>query len=109
MGLLFAISSAALALAGAATPPGFPPSLKPGCLQPDAQANLFCPGDEGYGCFKIPVMLRHSSGALIALIEARKYSCDDHGYVDLLQRRSLDGGKTWEPSRLVHGNSTEEE
>ena len=104
---LLSVSVSALALVRSATPPGFPPSLKPGCLQPDAQANVYCPGDDGYGCFKIPVILRHSSGALIALIEARKYSCDDHGYVDLLQRRSFDNGKTWEPSRLVHGNSTE--
>merc|ERR1711865_41264 len=90
-----------------ATKPGFPPSLKPGCLKPDDQQNLFCPGDDGYGCYKIPTMLRHSSGALIALVEARKYSCDDKGYVDLRLRRSSDSGKTWEPALMVHTNSTE--
>ena len=91
----------------AATPPGFPPSLKPGCLAPDSQTDLFCPGDDSYGCYKIPTLLRHSSGALLALVEARKYSCDDHGYVDLRMRRSFDDGKTWQPSQLVYGNSTE--
>jgi sialidase-1 len=40
------------------------------------------------------------------MIEARKFSCDDQGYVDLRLRRSLDQGQTWTPSQLVHGNST---
>jgi sialidase-1 len=86
---------------------GFPPSLKPGCLKPDgSNVDLWCPGDGGYGCYKIPVLLRTQKGTLLAMIEARKYSCDDHGYIDLLLRRSFDGGETWAPSALVHGNST---
>jgi len=90
------------------TPPGFPPSLKPGCLAEDGQPNLFCPGDLGYGCYKIPTVLRTKNGTLLAMIEARKHSCDDQGYIDLRLRRSFDDGKTWGPSILVHGNSTEE-
>merc|ERR1712100_389451 len=43
------------------------------------------------------------------MIEARKYSCDDAGYIDLRLRRSFDDGKTWGPSILVHGNSSETE
>jgi sialidase-1 len=43
------------------------------------------------------------------MIEARKFSCDDQGYVDLRLRRSFDDGKTWGSSLLVHGNSTETE
>jgi len=95
-------------VSSSATKPGFPPSLTPGCLNPDNQSDIFCPGDDEYGCFKIPTLLRHSrNGTLIALIEARKFSCDDHGYVDLRLRRSFDSGQTWEASRLVHSNSTE--
>lgn len=88
------------------TKPGFPPSLKPGCLAADGQPNLFCPGDLGYGCYKIPTLLRTRNGTLLAMIEARKFSCDDQGYVDLRLRRSFDNGKTWGPSILVHGNSS---
>jgi len=87
--------------------PGFPPALRPGCLAPDDQANLYCPGDEGYGCYKIPTILRTRNNTLLAMIEARKNSCDDQGYVDLRLRRSFDGGKKWAPSQLVHGNSTD--
>ena len=85
---------------------GFPPSLAPGCLPRDDQADLFCPGDSGYGCFKIPTMLSTRRGTLLAMIEARKFSCDDHGYVDLLLRRSTDGGETWAPAVRMYGNST---
>jgi sialidase-1 len=46
-----------------------------------------------------------NNGTLLAMIEARKYSCDDEGYVDLRMRRSFDNGKTWEHSVLIHGDS----
>ena len=92
-----------------ATPPGYPPSLKPGCLPRDDAntTDLFCPGDHGYGCFKIPTMLQTTNGTLLAMVEARKFSCDDHGFVDLLLRRSVDGGKSWAPSKTMYSNSTE--
>lgn len=93
-----------------ATRPGYPPSLKPGCLAADPNnTDLFCPGDLGYGCFKIPTILNTAKGTLLAMIEARKYSCDDHGFVDLHMRRSFDGGKTWTPSQLMYSNSSERE
>ena len=86
----------------AAAPPskGFPPSLTPGCLPPAAgKLDVFCPGQHGYGCFKIPTLLRipHTQ-RLLAFIEARKFSCDDHGWVDLLLRTSEDAGATWHPA-----------
>jgi len=97
-----------LLICDAATSPGFPPSLKPGCLPTDGKnTDVFCPGDMGYGCFKIPTILETSKGTLLAMIEARKFSCDDHGYVDLLLRRSFDGGVHWEPMQLMYTNSTE--
>ena len=97
-----------LLLLCSATKPGFPASLKPGCLPTDPDnTDLFCPGSEGYGCYKIPTILKTVKGTLLAMIEARKYSCDDHGFVDLRLRRSLDGGRSWEPSQLMYSNSTE--
>ena len=88
--------------------PGVPPSLKPGCLAADPNnTDLFCPGDDGYGCYKIPTILKTIKGTLLAMIEARKYSCDDQGFVDLRLRRSSDGGKSWEKTELMYSNSTE--
>lgn len=91
--------------------------ISPGCLAPDARhTDLWCPGDnlataasnESYECYKIPTLLRvPNTSTLLGFIEARKYSCDDAGYIDLLLRRSLDGGKTWSPPAMVYTNSTE--
>eukprot|EP00756_Hemistasia_phaeocysticola_P054391 Hpha_TRINITY_DN30319_c0_g1::TRINITY_DN30319_c0_g1_i1::g.146909::m.146909/K01186/NEU1; sialidase-1 len=107
MGSLFVASLGALATV-LGTPPGFPPSLKPGCLERDANnTDLYCPGDLGYGCYKIPTILRTLNGTLLAMIEARKFSCDDQGFVDLRLRRSSDGGETWGGSTLMYTNSTE--
>jgi len=101
------LAFATLICGAIATSPGFPPSLKPGCLKDDGQPNLFCPGDDGYGCYKIPSLHRTGNGTLLAMIEARKFSCDDAGWVDLRLKRSFDEGKTWGPSILVHSDSTE--
>ena len=38
--------------------------------------------------------------------EARKYSCSDEGFVDLLLKTSDDGGRSWSRSTLVHTDST---
>ena len=87
----------------------FPRTLKrQGCLPPDGQANLFCPGDEEYACYKIPTLLRTANGTLLAMIEARKFACDDQGYVDLRVKRSFDDGATWGASELVYSDSTDE-
>ena len=63
----------------------------------------------GYGCYKIPTVLLTTNGTLLAMIEARKYSCDDQGWVDLRLKRSFDSGATWGASQLVHHHSTADE
>lgn len=86
------------------------PRITPGCLAPDGQTDLWCPGQADYECYKIPTLLRiPNSTTLLAFIEARKYSCDDAGYVDILQKRSHDDGKTWSEASKVYGDSNEKE
>lgn len=106
--LLWVVLTAALTFSGS-TKPGFPPSPNPGCLEPDRQPSVFCSGDNGYGCYKIPTVLLTTNGTLLAMIEARKYSCDDQGWVDLRLKRSFDSGATWGASQLVHHHSTADE
>ena len=85
-----ALSLATVAFAAPAPAPGFPPSLAPGCLPADANGpSLFCPGQDGYGCYKIPSLVATANGTLLAFAEARKFSCDDKGHVDLRVRRSF--------------------
>src|SRR5438552_1926843 len=40
-------------------------------------------------------------GTVLAICEGRKKSTSDSGNIDLVLRRSTDGGKTWEPLRVI--------
>ena len=54
---------------------------------------------------RIPALLQTGTGALLAFAVGRRGSGGDYGWNDLLLRRSLDGGATWEPAQLVHGEA----
>lgn len=58
-------------------------------------------GDSGYNTFRIPAALHVPGGALLAFAEGRRNSSADDGDIDLVLRRSLDGGCTWQPLQLV--------
>jgi len=60
-----------------------------------AENTLFKAGTGGYHTYRIPSLLAAPGGALLAFCEGRRYGEDDAGEIDLLQRRSLDGGRTW--------------
>jgi sialidase-1 len=56
---------------------------------------IFEAGGEGYACFRIPALVRTEQGTLLAFAEGRKRGCSDTGDIDLVMKRSHDGGKTW--------------
>ncbi len=58
-------------------------------------------GTSGYHTFRIPAALHVPGGALLAFAEGRRNSSADDGDIDLVLRRSLDGGCTWQPMQLV--------
>eukprot|EP01084_Bolivina_argentea_P150648 263061_1 len=61
----------------------------------------------GYECFRIPSLLYIAEqNILFAFAEARKYSCNDHGYVDLSFRKSYDLGHTWSNLTIIYSNSS---
>ncbi|MCB9937568.1 MAG: exo-alpha-sialidase [Planctomycetaceae bacterium] len=67
-----------------------------------ATTSVFRSGDEGYHTFRIPAIVTTVDGDLLAICEGRKTSRADHGDVDLVMKRSSDGGKTWSPLTLVY-------
>ncbi|MEU3186329.1 sialidase family protein [Streptomyces sp. NPDC006923] len=58
-------------------------------------------GDGGYHTFRVPAALQVPGGALLAFAEGRRNSAADDGDIDLVLRRSLDRGCTWQPLQVV--------
>lgn len=67
---------------------------------------LYQSGSEGYACFRIPAILTSKNGVLLAFAEGRKDHCGDAANIDLVLKRSFDGGKTWTPLQVVWSDST---
>jgi len=66
------------------------------------QIDVFISGTEGYNTYRIPAIVRTRNGTLLAFCEGRKAGGGDAGDIDLMLRRSTDGGKTWEKMQIVH-------
>ena len=62
----------------------------------------------GYTAYRIPVLTVAPDGSLLAFAEGRKNSSADSGEIDIVVKRSTDGGLTWGPLALVtsHGTDT---
>lgn len=63
--------------------------------------DVFVSGRDGYHTFRIPAVVATSKGTLLAFAEGRKASRSDTGDVDLVLRRSSDGGASWGPLAVV--------
>ena len=59
------------------------------------QTPIFVSGEEGYHTYRIPSLLVTPKGTLLAFCEGRKNGRSDTGDIDLVLKRSTDGGKTW--------------
>ncbi len=69
--------------------------------------NLFTAGEGGYATYRIPGILYTPQGTLLAWCEARKEG-GDWGAIDIMLRRSTDGGTTWTaPTVIVRGDQFE--
>ena len=62
---------------------------------------VFIAGTEGYACFRIPAIIKLKNNDLIAFAEGRKKGCSDTGDIDLVYKRSKDGGKTWSALQVI--------
>ena len=62
---------------------------------PLPQFDVFRAGEGGYHTYRIPALIVSPKGTLLAFCEGRRNSAADAGDIDILLRRSTDGGKTW--------------
>lgn len=69
---------------------------------------LFKSGSGGYHTYRIPTIVQTKNGALLAFAEGRKHSWNDSGDIDIVMRKSTDGGKTWSEMKKIwdDGNNT---
>lgn len=65
------------------------------------KTDLFEAGKDGHALYRIPGIVATAKGTLLAYCEARKNSGGDWGHIDILMRRSTDGGKTWEARKKI--------
>lgn len=72
-----------------------------------SETPLFISGQGGYNTYRIPAIVRGTDRTLLAFCEGRKSSAGDSGDIDIVMRRSTDGGQSWGPMVLVQeeGNS----
>lgn len=63
--------------------------------------NLFVAGEGGYHTYRIPTIILTKNGVVLVFCEGRRRSASDTGHIELLLRRSVDGGKTWDKQQLV--------
>ncbi len=76
----------------------FMPSLVPAELR---QTAVFTAGQAGYHTFRIPALIATPKGTLLAFAEGRKNSRSDAGNIDLVLKRSSDGGNSWSDLQVI--------
>jgi len=67
-----------------------------GAAEPQPEkVDLFTANTGGYALYRIPGIVVTARGTALAWCEARKSGRSDWGAIDILLRRSTDGGRTW--------------
>jgi sialidase-1 len=67
-------------------------------------SDVYVAGEGGYHAYRIPSVIATSKGTLLAFAEARRQGAGDAGDIDLVVRRSHDGGESWSPMQIVGDN-----
>lgn len=67
---------------------------------------VFKSGADGYRSFRIPAIVKAPNGELLAFAEGRVNGSGDFGNIQIVSKRSTDGGKTWGALQVVASNDT---
>ena len=65
------------------------------------EQDLFIAGEGGYHTYRIPSLILAADGSLLAFVEGRKAGRGDTGDIDLLMKKSIDGGLTWSEQKVL--------
>ena len=61
----------------------------------------FTGGKEGYACYRCPTLAVSAKGTVLAFCEGRVNSHRDEDDMDVVLKRSTDGGRTWGPLQVL--------
>ncbi|MFO8239279.1 MAG: sialidase family protein [Prochlorococcaceae cyanobacterium] len=61
----------------------------------------FVAGQDGYTCYRTPALAITRQGTLLAFCGGRVDNCKDEGNIDVILRRSSDGGRSWGPLQVI--------
>jgi sialidase-1 len=78
--------------------------LSPSRAEEPTVTDVFVAGEHGYHTYRIPSVIITKSGALLALAEARRAGAGDAGDIDLVLKRSVDGGVSWSSMTVIGDN-----
>src|SRR5262245_50642499 len=92
------LAAAAILTTGAAAP-----AWQKGAAPP-LLTDVFVAGESGYHTYRIPSAIVAPKGTLLAFAEGRRGGAGDAGDIDLVLRRSHDGGRTWAPMQVIGDN-----
>ena len=67
---------------------------------------LFISGTEGFGRVRIPALIVSQKGTVLAFCEGRRKPSGLTGDIEIVLKRSTDGGKTWQPVQIVADDGT---
>lgn len=75
-------------------------ALYGGTDQPE-KIDVWKAGEGGYKIYRIPGIVVTGKGSVLAYAEARKSDRGDWNTIDIVMRRSTDGGRTWSEQKLI--------
>jgi sialidase-1 len=92
-------TAAAAALLTVLAVPAIPAAARPASRTACTSA-LWTAGSGGYDTYRIPAVVTVGS-TLVAFAEGRRDSDADSGDIEIVERRSVDGGCTWTPTQVT--------
>jgi len=70
------------------------------------EKDAFIGGEDGCKTYRIPAAVTTLQGSVLAFCEGRRLGAGDSGRIDLVLKRSADGGQTWGPQQIVWSDGT---
>ncbi len=71
------------------------------CLNAQQKVHVFTSGQEGHKSYRIPAIISLTNGNLLAFCEGRVNGSGDFGDINIVLKKSMDGGHTWSALQTV--------